>query len=71
MGVDRHWEHQAELQQCPAKLAAAEARIGELERDLKRAHAALTVLYVGTRARRPDGSVDVGAVIDACVGEEA
>ena len=33
MGVDRYWEAQDELQQCPAKLAAANARIVELERE--------------------------------------
>jgi len=36
VGVDRHWEHQDELKACPAKLAAAEARILELEAELKR-----------------------------------
>jgi chromosome segregation ATPase len=33
MGVDRYWEAQDALQECPAKLAAAEARIVELERE--------------------------------------
>ena len=34
MGVDRYWEAQDELRQCPAKLAAANAKIVELEREL-------------------------------------
>src|SRR6185295_3722290 len=36
MGVDRYWEQQDELRACPAKLAAAEARIAELEAELRR-----------------------------------
>ncbi len=34
MGVDRYWEAQDELSACPAKLAAANARIADLERVL-------------------------------------
>lgn len=55
MGVDRYWEAQDELQQCPAKLAAANARIAELERDISafraRVEASERIVAGMTRAR--------------------
>lgn len=37
--------------------------------QLQRAHSAIAVLYVGNKARLPDGKVDVDLVIRACLGE--
>jgi hypothetical protein len=47
----------------------AEMEIADLSRHLRRARDAIAVLYVGTRSRRPDGTVDVDAVIDSVLGE--
>jgi outer membrane murein-binding lipoprotein Lpp len=41
----------------------------EISRHLRRARDAIAVLYVGTKSRRVDGTVDVDAVIDSVLGE--
>ncbi len=43
--------------------------LAEATRQLRRARAAVAVLYFGTRARRADGTVDVDSVIDSVLGE--
>lgn len=50
MGVDRYWEAQAELQACPAKLAAANAKIVELEFELSALSAKMLLLRAAVEA---------------------
>lgn len=45
------------------------AALDSLIQQLQRAHSAIAVLYVGNKARLPDGKVDVDLVIRACLGE--
>jgi hypothetical protein len=50
---------------------ALEADLGRANRALARARDVIAVLYVGKKARLPDGRVDVDAVINGVLGEES
>jgi hypothetical protein len=62
-GMDPGTEQQA------AALDAVIQHVAALSSQLARAHAAISVLYVGRTARDLDGKVNVEAVIRACLGE--
>jgi hypothetical protein len=59
----------ARIRRVSSSVDIAAMEVEELKRHLRRARDTVAILYVGNKARRADGTVDVDEVIDSVLGD--